>query len=197
MRLTIFDYGAGNLHSLQTALAVPGIDITVESDPARCIDTDLLLLPGVGAFSQAAERLAPARDRVRDAVLGGLPTIGVCLGMQLFFDASEEGPGAGLGLIPGDVTRLHAARVPHIGWNTIDGDDPLLAESGLTTGYFANGFACRPDDETIVTAWTTHEQDRFPSMVRVKQAIGVQFHPEKSSTPGVRLIRAAVETLRR
>ena len=191
MRVTLLDYGAGNLHSLTKALAAAGGDVRVDSEPARAIDTDVLVLPGVGAFAPAAAHLAAARATMRDAIAGGLPVIGVCLGMQLLFDRSEEGGGEGLGVIPGTVTRLAAPRVPQIGWNTIDdARDLALARAGLRTAYYANGYACRPDDEGAVVAWSTHGDDRFPAMVRRGRAVGVQFHPEKSSAPGVRLLRA-------
>lgn len=191
---TLFDYGAGNLHSLAKALE-PAVDrLVIEPDPARAVrGTDLLVLPGVGAFGLAAERLAPGRDAMRDAVAGGLPTLGICLGMQLFFDSSEEAPGAGLGLLAGRVTRLRARRVPQIGWNAVDtAGEPLLTVAPLADVYYANGFACRPADPALVTAWTTHEEDRFPAIVRHGAALGVQFHPEKSSAPGVAFVHAAV-----
>ena len=158
----------------------------------RSVDTDVLVLPGVGAFGAAVERLAPGRDAMRNAILGGLPTIGICLGMQLLFDASDEGDGAGLGIIPGRVTRLAAKRVPQIGWNGVDpcDDDRLFAAAPLPIAYYANSFVCRPNDEHFVTAWTTHESDRFPAAVRAGSAVGVQFHPEKSSSDGVRFLHA-------
>ena len=93
MRVTIFDYGAGNLHSLAKALESDGVVVAVESDPLRSIDTDVLVLPGVGAFGAAVDRLASGRDAMRDVIRGGLPTIGICLGMQLLFDSSDEGGG--------------------------------------------------------------------------------------------------------
>jgi len=193
-RVTIFDYGAGNLHSLAKALAGPGLDVRLEMDPRRAVATDVLVLPGVGAFGQAAERLAPGRETVRDAVRGGLPTIGICLGMQLLFDGSEESSGSGLGVIPGRVTRLRANRVPQIGWNSIDeADDRLFHRAPLSTAYFANSFVCRPDDPEAPIAWSTHEGDRFPAAVRAGRVVGMQFHPEKSSAAGVRLLRAFLE----
>ncbi len=196
MRVTIFDYGAGNLHSLVKALAVPDTRVTIESDPLRCIDTDLLVLPGVGAFPQAASRLLRA-DNMREALRDGLPALGICLGMQLLFTGSDEGPGAGLGLLDGRVTRLAARRVPQIGWNTIEeARDPLILWSGLSTAYYANSFVCRPRDDHAVVAWSRHEDDRFPAMVRVHRAVGVQFHPEKSSTAGVAFLRAVVAEAR-
>jgi glutamine amidotransferase len=198
--VTIFDYGAGNLHSLEKAMAGAGIDVAIEADPFRCIATDLLVLPGVGSFAQATSRLAPARAPLRDAILAGLPTIGICLGMQLLFARSDESAGSsdsgGLGVLDGRVTRLKASRVPQIGWNSFeDVRDPLFENAGLATGYYANSFACRPNDEAAVVAWSRHEDDRFPAMVRVRRAVGVQFHPEKSSAAGVRFLRATVAEL--
>ena len=195
MRVTVFDYGAGNLHSLVKALVLADADVRVEENPRAAIDTDVLVLPGVGAFGQAATHLAPARGEVRSAILAGLPTIGICLGMQLLFGASEESPGAGLSVIDGSVTRLRAARVPQIGWNSVDGTDPLLMTSRLRTAYFANGYVCRPADARVVTGWSEHEEDRFPAIVRAHRAIGVQFHPEKSSRAGVGFLRAALDAV--
>jgi glutamine amidotransferase len=193
VHITILDYGAGNLHSMQKALEVAGAEVVVEADPLRCLRTDLLVLPGVGAFGAAAARLAPARSQLRHALENGLPAIGVCLGMQLLFDASDEGDGDGIGLLQGRVTRLRARRVPQIGWNTLqESRDALLARTGLTTAYFANGYACRPVDDACVTAWATHEGDRFPAMVRAGRVLGMQFHPEKSSRDGLRLLHAAI-----
>jgi glutamine amidotransferase len=193
MRVTVFDYGAGNLYSLAKALDGPGIDVRIETDPVLSLETDALVLPGVGAFGAAAERLAPGREAMRAALDGGLPCIGICLGMQLLFESSEEGEGRGLGLIDGRVERLRARRVPHIGWNAIeDGTDPLFARSPLGLAYFANGFVCRPADPASVTAWSRHETDRFASAVRCGHTVGVQFHPEKSSLAGVRFLQAFV-----
>lgn len=194
MRVTIFDYGAGNLHSLAKAIEMPRAEVRIEPDPVRAIETDVLVLPGVGAFSSAAERLAPGRTRMRAALDAGLPAVGICLGMQLLLDASDEGPGEGLGLITGRVTRLEASRVPQIGWNHIEAaSEPLFERSALELAYYANGFVCRPDEENAVVAWSTHERDRFPAAVRVGRTLGVQFHPEKSSTPGVRFLRGFLE----
>ena len=201
MRVSVFDYGAGNLHSLAKAIDVSGVELVIEPDPVRAVDADLLVLPGVGAFGAAAERLAPGREVMRAAIQGGLPVIGICLGMQLMFESSEEGAGAGLGIMAGRVERLRAARVPHIGWNTLEASGAVAESVPLPpTVYYANSFVCRPSDESLVSAWTTHDTDRFPAVVRAGTAIGVQFHPEKSSAPGVRFLRAllaAVPTWRR
>ncbi len=197
MRVTVFDYGAGNLHSLVKALTLPDIEVRVEPDPVAAIETDALVLPGVGAFGAAAERLAPGREAMRRALMAGLPCLGICLGMQLLFDMSDEGTGAGLGVISGAVRQLRGSRVPQIGWNTLDERcDPLLDASALDVAYYANSFVCQPDNANVVRAWSTHDQDRFPAMVRFERVVGVQFHPEKSSSPGVAFTRAFLEEAR-
>ena len=231
MRLAVFDYGAGNLHSLGKALQAPGVTVSVETDPRSLLAADAIVLPGVGAFGAAAARLASARAELAAALASGMPCLGICLGMQLLFDSSDESPGsAGLGVIAGQVTRLRAARVPHMGWNTVTWSAPdvpspvvsapcvpapsvptpsvrdsrcLASEAAdakrrsepVIVAYFAHSYVCRPRDETVVTAWTVEDADRFPSAVRWRNVVGVQFHPEKSSAPGVRLIRAFLETL--
>ncbi len=196
MRVIVFDYGAGNLHSLLKAVASPGIEVHLEDDPRCVLGGDLLLLPGVGAFAPAAERLAPAREAIRQSVRAGLPVLGVCLGMQLLFDESEEGHGTGLGLIPGRVERLQARRLPHIGWNTLEHCAKTVPTAdGIAVAYFAHSYACRPLDTSCVQAWCAHEHDRFPAVVRRNNVLGVQFHPEKSSHQGVMFLRAVVQEL--
>jgi glutamine amidotransferase len=190
MRVAILDYGAGNLHSLAKAARSSSADVSITSNVADALESEAILLPGVGAFGSATEFLDPYRERIRVALDAGLPCLGICLGMQLLFDSSEEGPGRGLGVIAGKVRRLGARRVPQMGWNTLeDARDPLLCSSGLQTAYFANSYVCEPVDSESVTAWATHEADRFAAVVRAGNVIGVQFHPEKSSAAGVQLIR--------
>jgi len=196
MKVTIFDYGAGNIHSLAKAIAAFGATVVTEPDPALAIDTDVLVLPGVGAFGLAAERLAPGRDVMHAALRGGLPCLGICLGMQLLFDGSDEGPpnARGLEILPGRATRLRAKHVPQIGWNAIDrADDELFARAPLSYAYYANSYVCRPPDDSVVRAWSTHEDDRFPAVVRSGRTVGVQFHPEKSSGPGLRFLHAFLD----
>jgi len=186
----LVDYGAGNLHSIGKALERSGATVRVSDRPARELGgADAIVLPGVGAFGAAAERLGPSLPALREAILGGTPCLGVCLGMQLLLDGSEEGTGAGLGLIPGRVVRLRARRVPHMGWNDVDvarPGDPVLPRAGQF--YFANGYVAAPGDQADVLAWTEHDGVRFPAALRRGRAWGVQFHPEKSGAEGLALL---------
>lgn len=198
MIATILDYGAGNLHSLARGLERAGATVRVTDSAVAAMATDVLVLPGVGSFPYAAARLGGTSSPLANAIREGLPTIGICLGMQLLFSRSDEGLGEGLGVMSGEVTRLAARRVPHIGWNAVDDvRDRALADARLSTAYFANSYACRPIDESDVIAWTTHDEDRFPAAVRRGAIYGMQFHPEKSSTAGVAALREVLREVTR
>ena len=169
MRVAVLDTRVGNVHSLLKALAAAGGQPRLESRPEACLDAPLLVL------------------------LGGAPCLGICLGMQLLLEGSDEGPGAGLGTIPGGVVRLNAPRIPHMGWNRVEGEDPLLARSGLQTAYYAHSFVCRPVNAGVVRATTEHAGVRFPAMIRSGGMVGVQFHPEKSGAPGLAFLAAVLQ----
>ena len=196
-RLVIFDYGAGNLHSLVKAISADDRSISIEPDLRSAMKADVLVLPGVGAFGAAASAMRSAQADLSSALADGLPCLGICLGMQLLFDASEEAPGKGVGLIAGKVTRLRASKVPHMGWNDIEwreaGNGRGIAD--LETAYFANAYICEPEDESPVLAWTTHQDTKFASIVRSVNTVGVQFHPEKSSSAGRVFVNAVIEDL--
>lgn len=198
-RLAIFDYGAGNLHSLMKAISSDDREISVETDIRAAAKADVLVLPGVGAFGAAAAAMRNQQSYLRSALSDGLPCLGICLGMQLLFDASEEAVGDGVGFIPGRVTRLRTSKVPHMGWNEIEwrGDGIRGRRGELETAYFANAFVCEPYDDSPILAWTTHEDARFASVVRGANTVGVQFHPEKSSSAGRAYINAVIEDLSR
>ena len=190
MRIALLDYGAGNIHSLGKALERGGATVSVTSDWDLALAADALVLPGVGAFSSAVSALPEDRAQVRDALEGGLPCLGICLGMQLFFGESDEGEGEGIGLIPGRVRQLDAPVVPHMGWNDVDDvGDPLFAglDGGLAA-YFAHSYRCDPDDPATVIGWTEYAGVRMASAVRRQRSWGVQFHPEKSSRSGLKLV---------
>ena len=194
--LAIFDYGAGNLHSLVKAISTDKRVISVETDLRAAMKADLLVLPGVGAFGAAANAMRSAQAELGSALADGLPCLGICLGMQLLFDASEESPGDGIGFIAGNVTRLRTSTVPHMGWNDIEWrKNGGEAASHLETAYFANAYICEPEVESSILAWTTHEDAKFASVVRSANTVGVQFHPEKSSGTGRVFLNAVIENL--
>ncbi len=196
MKVAILDYGAGNLHSLAKALNRAGTDVVIETDGDKALGCDALILPGVGAFSLAVQSISPAIPAIRAALADGFPCLGICLGMQLLFDSSEEGAGEGIGFFSGHVRRLVGPRVPQIGWNDLERTSgELFATSGLKTAYFANSFVCDPQDSRTIRAWATHEGDRFVASVETGNVVGVQFHPEKSSDSGIAFIDAFLQRI--
>lgn len=195
MNVLLFDYGTGNLHSLRKALELQGAGVAIGYD----LDgADAVVLPGVGAFGAAATRLAPHADAIRSAAADGLPVLGICLGMQLLLDGSDEGDGRGLGLIPGRVVRLRARRVPHMGWNTVHprGAEPLFDALEGERFYFANSFAAAPAEGSDIVARVEHEGTVFPAALRRGSVAGTQFHPEKSGAAGLRLLRNFLDSAR-
>ena len=200
--IAIVDYGIGNLRSVEKAFAAVGADARLVNDPAAAGQADALVVPGVGAFGACAAGLRAQgfEPVVRDAVAQGKPLLGICVGMQLLFESSEEmGDHAGLGLLPGVVRRFpdrapHATgarlKVPQIGWNQLwhDGRDPLLA--GVPDGsfaYFVHSYYCAASDPTDVLAVTDYGF-AYPSVVRRGNLWGVQFHPEKSQKIGLQIL---------
>jgi glutamine amidotransferase len=196
IRVAVLDYGAANMVSITKALAAVGADVVVAAEPSEMVDVDAIVVPGVGAAGSAMDHLrerglvAPLRDWVR----AGRPCLGICLGFQIFFDASDEGGEGGvetLGLLAGRAIALvDAPTLPHIGWNTVNvvRQHPLL--DGVPDGsyfYFVHSFAPVPADESVVLARTTHGRP-FVSAVAKGSLYGLQFHPEKSSEAGLRVL---------
>ena len=187
--VAVIDHGAGNLVSIGRALERAGAEVAVVSTAAEQLDADGVVLPGVGATGAAMHRLDEAG--LTDALIEWRgPLLGICVGLQLFFDRSEEDDGPSLGLIPGVVRRLHdTPRLPHIGWNDVAATpDPIF--DGIAAGtpfYFVHSYAPDPTDPGVVIA-TTDYGTRFVSAVRAGQRVGVQFHPERSGEPGLRLL---------
>ncbi len=189
MNIALFDYGAGNLHSLGKALEGAGARVTVTSDWTEALALDALVLPGVGAFGPAAAALPADRAPVRDALAAGLPCLGICLGMQLLFEDSEEAAGQGIGLIPGKVRLLDARIVPQMGWSDVEaGPDPIFAGVSDLVAYFANSYVCIPTTPADAIAWSEYDGIRSAAGARRANTWGLQFHPEKSSGPGRRII---------
>jgi glutamine amidotransferase len=179
------------------AIAADDRDISIETDLHRASKADMLVLPGVGAFGTATSAMQNGQCYLRSALADGLPCLGICLGMQLLFDASEEAPGKGIGFIPGSVTRLRTSKVPHMGWNNIEWRETMNGRGSkeLETAYFANAYVCQPADQSPILAWTTHQDTRFASIIRSANTVGVQFHPEKSSFAGRAFVNAVIEDL--
>lgn len=197
MKVAIFDYGTGNLHSLAKAFENAGAQVSIESEPGQALKQDALVLPGVGAFGAAASRLASHAPAVRAALASGHPCFGVCLGMQLLFEMSEEGEGAGVAALRGRVRKLKARRIPQIGWNDVTRtNDPIFKDMPPFLAYYANSFIAEPADPSAVIAWSEYEDERFPAAVRRDRTWGVQFHPEKSGTAGLRIIENFLDAAR-
>ncbi|MDX1568536.1 MAG: imidazole glycerol phosphate synthase subunit HisH [Longimicrobiales bacterium] len=193
LKTALFDYGAGNLHSLGKALEKGGAEVWITRDWDEALSSEVLVLPGVGSFGAAVRALDDRGDAVREALENGLPCLGICLGMQLFFEESEEGEGRGIGLIPGRVRKMEARRVPQMGWNDVETrvggkEDPLFDDVDGLVAYYANSFVCEPESDDVVTARSEYDGREFVAGVRSGSTWGVQFHPEKSSTKGLRII---------
>jgi imidazole glycerol-phosphate synthase subunit HisH len=198
LNLAIYDYGTGNLHSLAKAFEDAGAHVKIEADLVNALQFEALVLPGVGAFGAASSKLALYAPSLRAALASGHPCFGICLGMQLLFETSEEGEGAGLAAFHGHVRKLHARRVPQMGWNDVEvaTPDPLFDGVDNMLAYYANSYIAEMADEGNVLAWTEYEGERFPAAVRRDRTWGVQFHPEKSGREGLRIIRNFIEAAR-
>jgi glutamine amidotransferase len=192
--IAIVDYGMGNRRSVEKAFAHVGADAVITPDPDVIRGADGVVVPGVGAFPQAMRNLAELGlgDVICEVAAVGTPLLGICLGMQLFFDGTTEHEGAeGLGLLPGEVTALRSPRLPHIGWNSVTMRRPAALTAGLGEAaafYHVHSFACRPSDGADVVG-TAEYGETFASIVERGSVFGVQFHPEKSSRDGLALLR--------
>jgi len=195
VRLTVSlaDYGVGNLHSINKALVNAGGDVRVVTDMGRLADSGCIVFPGVGAFDRTMERLAPHRDGIREALASGVPALGICIGMHILFDGSDEGAAGGLGLIPGRVRRLTAGQIPHMGWNSVETEDGMFDGVGDRHFYFAHSYFGDPEDRALVIGTAEHGGAEMPALFRKKNVYGCQFHPEKSGISGGRFIRNFID----
>jgi glutamine amidotransferase len=192
--IAIVDYGMGNRRSVEKALEHVGADPRLTADHATIRAADGVVVPGVGAFPEAMRRFRAAGldELIRERADAGVPILGLCLGMQLLFDASDEHEGAaGLGLLPGRVTALRAPRIPHIGWNLVTFERPSALTDGLGDAaafYHVHSLAPEPANPDDVVGRGEYGE-RFVSIVERGNVMGVQFHPEKSSRDGLALLR--------
>jgi glutamine amidotransferase len=185
----------GNLRSVEKAVEAVGGRPLISGDPESVRDAKRLILPGVGAFGDAMENLRRHKldDAIRESVSAGTPLLGLCLGLQLLFtDSDEFGKHEGLNLIPGKVRRFEEPdlRVPHVGWNQIEGGRPNLLMTGIPEGsyfYFVHSYYVEPDNPEHILRWTSYGR-RFCSIAWKDHVWGAQFHPEKSQDSGKKLL---------
>jgi glutamine amidotransferase len=202
MTLAIIDYGVGNLRSVEKAFAATGCDAIVSGDERTLRGADRLVLPGVGAFAACMKAL---RERGLDRLVleragEGTPLLGVCVGMQMLFEESNEfGSTPGLGLLKGRVLRFgNNLVVPHVGWNRIHPKREHALFDGVEDRpfcYFVHSFYCQPRDEAVVVGETEYGQ-RYASVVAQGNICGVQFHPEKSQDVGLRMLKNFISVIR-
>jgi glutamine amidotransferase len=189
--IAIADYGMGNRRSVEKALAHVGAESVITTDVENA---SAIILPGVGAFPEAMRNLERTGlgEVLIERAAAGVPLLGICLGMQLLFESSTEHEGAqGLGILPGTVTRMQSPRLPHIGWNLVTFERDCALTEGLGAAaafYHVHSFACRPADPADVVG-TSEYGERFVSVVERGNVMASQFHPEKSSRDGLRMLR--------
>ena len=199
--IAIIDYGAGNIKSVEKALVKLGGEPVLTSDPDMVVKADKLILPGVGSFGTAMESLnkLALSDAIRTAVKRGTPLLGICLGLQLLFESSEESPGAkGLSLLPGKIVKIPSAdglKIPHMGWNslTVSKDSRLLGHlADESYVYFVHSYYLKAGDEKIVSA-TCDYGVTIHAAVESENVFATQFHPEKSSETGLSILSKFLE----
>lgn len=192
--IAVIDYDMGNLHSACKGLANAGATPKITDLAADLEQADAVVLPGDGAFDPAMQHLR-SRDLVqpiRDSIASGKPFLGICLGLQLLFEASEEGREAGLGIIGGSIRRFRpepGITIPHMGWNQLTLTQPQLSVwQGIETGdwvYFVHSFYAAPSDPAVVAATTTHGSQRVTAAIARDNLVAMQYHPEKSAPAGL------------
>jgi glutamine amidotransferase len=201
--LAIIDYGMGNLRSVQKAFEKIGVTARIVPFPRDLERACGIVLPGVGAFGQAMNNLRTIGWDValRESVARGVPLLGICLGMQLLFESSEEmGQHAGLGILRGAVKRFDGAlKVPQMGWNQIHIKQPSVLLRDIAEGsyaFFVHSYYCAPRDESVILA-TTDYGIKFASVVGYENVFGAQFHPEKSQSVGLKMLENFVSIVER
>lgn len=201
--IAILDYGVGNLFSVEKAFAALGADARVTNDENIIRQTEKIVLPGVGAFGDCMKNLEESGliPVLKESIAAGKPLLGICVGLQILFDGSEESPGAkGLGLIHGMVKKINAPglKVPHMGWNSIkvrEQREPIDLFKGLSDKpyvYFVHSYHAVPDDKSVITA-TTEYGETLTAAVALGNIQATQFHPEKSGDVGLAILKNFIE----
>lgn len=199
--LTIIDYGAGNLRSVQKACEAVGQQAHITSDSAEILSADHVILPGVGAFGDCMKNLSQSRliQTIHQVIDQGTPFLGICLGLQLLFSTSEESPGvSGLGILPGKIVKIpkqNDLKIPHMGWNSL----AFTKESPLFHGldfnpfvYFVHSYYMEPEDAGIIAA-TTEYGKNLPVALSHRNIFATQFHPEKSGDVGLAILKNFIQ----
>jgi len=196
--VVIVDYGLGNLHSVNKAVALVGGNPVITGDKEIIASADKLILPGVGAFGDCMVNLEKAGviPVIKEYIQADKPFLGICLGMQVLFEESEEAPGVkGLGVFPGRVVRIPTSlKIPHMGWNqlSLKTASPVLAGSEGQYVYFVHSYCCKPDDRALITSACDYGTEIVASVGK-GNTFGVQFHPEKSSEVGLAMLQRFVD----
>jgi glutamine amidotransferase len=196
--ITIIDYGVGNLRSVEKAIEYVGGEVKITADPKEILEAEAVILPGVGAFEEAMAKLSEAglTEVVKQAVLSGKPFLGICLGMQLLFDYSEEGTGKvmGLGIFKGGIKRFPSdmgLKIPHMGWNTLSSCTKTGIFNGIAEGehfYFVHSYYLDSSDRELVVARSQYGIE-FDAAISKGKLFATQFHPEKSGRAGLALLK--------
>jgi len=198
VRVAVLKYGVGNIYSVVSALRRVGAEAYVALSVSEALKADAIVLPGVGTYSAAMRRVGGARHQLVEAVEEGTPILGICLGMQLFFEESEEG-GRGLSLLPGRVVRLKASKLPHMGWSLVRVKASSLLLEGVGDGayfYFMHSYALTNTASPWVKAVAVHGQE-FAAVVEKPPLYGTQFHPERSGRRGLTVLSNFIREVRR
>ena len=204
MKIAVVDYDMGNLHSVCKALEYAGAETLITHVPSELASADAIVLPGVGSFDPAVKKI---RDRdleqpLKDIIASGKPFLGICLGLQILFDRSDEGSEAGLGIIAGSVKKFQPEpnlTIPQMGWNQLDLSQPncrLWAELGASEWvYFDHSYYVEPSQSSVSAAMVTHGNQTVTAAIAQNNIMAVQFHPEKSSTTGLQILTNFVRAI--
>ncbi len=199
--IAIIDYGSGNLKSIRNGFQKIGAEVLVTRDEVELKKADIMILPGVGAFGTAMENLRKYEEIIHQHISADKPFLGVCLGLQVLFSASEESPGVkGLDVFPGEVVRFPdnlretGLKIPHMGWNNLNIklDSPLLEGIGSDYMYFVHSYYVQPHDEKVVLATVDYGVE-VPAVIGKDNVFATQFHPEKSGSIGLEILKNFLE----